>query len=244
MNSRLIKEVAHSYFPIALRAYNEWAGRHYKAKPVADIFRDIYQHNDFRGETSVSGPGSESVQTEKLRQELPQLLRRHNIFRLMDAPCGDLNWMPDVLERCPLEYTGADIVPDLIFGHEMRFRGRGLRFIRADITEDPLPVADTILCRDCLVHLSNELVLAALRNFQRSGTRLLLTTHFPATRANVDIVPGMWRAVNLQLAPFFLPPPLEMILEECTENDGTVADKTLALFDLSAWSAPAQANND
>ena len=50
--------------------------------------------------------------------------------------------------------------------------GRGAAEFRpqlllADITRDPLPRADAILCRDCLVHLSFANIAAAVDQFQR-----------------------------------------------------------------------------
>jgi len=39
-----------------------------------------------------------------------------------------------------------------------------------DITSDPLPRADVILCRDCLVHFSLADAQAAIGNFARSGS--------------------------------------------------------------------------
>jgi SAM-dependent methyltransferase len=234
MNSRMLKEMAHSYFPAVLRAYNAWVGRHYRAKPIADVFSEIHRNNHFKGTESICGPGSGAAQTEKLRRELPRFLERHGVKSLLDAPCGDLNWMLSVLEQYPVDYTGADIVGDLIRSHTEKFWSKQMRFIQADVTRDPLPRVDVTLCRDCLVHLSNELAVAALQNFRRSGTRFLLTTHYPATRVNVDIVPGMWRALNLQVPPFSMPAPVDLIVEECTEANGSVADKTLALFELTA----------
>src|ERR1051325_3452669 len=121
MNSRALKEMAHNHFPLALRMYNSWVGRRYKSKPVAQIFCEIHQNNHFKGDASISGPGSEWTQTEKLRGELPKLFARHEIRTLLDAPCGDLNWMPTVLRECAVDYTGADIVPELIQEHTERF---------------------------------------------------------------------------------------------------------------------------
>lgn len=72
----------------------------------------------------------------------------------------------------------------------------------ADITVNPLPTADLILCRDCLVHLSFAHIDAALANFRASGARWLLTTTFPMIEENVDCEDGDWRALNLTLPPF------------------------------------------
>ena len=100
----------------------------------------------------------------------------------------------------------------------------------ADITRDPLPRADAILCRDCLVHLSFENIAAALANFARSGSPWLVTTTFPELKANKDCEDGDWRALNFELAPFNWAPPAELLVEGCTEAEGGWADKS-----LGAW---------
>ena len=59
----------------------------------------------------------------------------------------------------------------------------------------------------------------------------LLTTTFSRTAANTDIVTGWWRPINLRLAPFGLPEPLQVIDDD--ESDDFYDDKVLALWDLA-----------
>jgi hypothetical protein len=49
---------------------------------------------------------------------------------------------------------------------------------------------------------------------------------------NADIEDGDWRMLNLERAPFNLPPPTDVLLEQCLENDGAYADKALGLWQL------------
>jgi hypothetical protein len=148
----------------------------------------------------------------------------------LDAPCGDGGWISAL--DIGLSYTGVDIVPELI--DDLRGRaeqaGTARSYLLADITRDPLPRADAILCRDCLVHLSFENIAAALANFARSGSAWLVTTTFPELKANIDCEDGDWRALNFELAPFNWGPPAELLVEGCTEADGGWADKS-----LGAW---------
>lgn len=81
------------------------------------------------------------------------------------------------------------------------------------MVEDDLPRGDAVLCRDALIHLSLTDILRALSNIRRSGAKYLLATSHETTSANTDIATGGWRSVNLTLAPFNLPPPLERIVE-------------------------------
>jgi hypothetical protein len=66
-----------------------------------------------------------------------------------------------------------------------------------------------------------------LANVTRSSVRYLLTTSFPGRNDNYDVVDGDWRALDLQAPPFSFPEPVVTIVEECEEEDGTYADKSL-----------------
>jgi hypothetical protein len=152
---------------------------------------------------------------------------------MLDAPCGDLFWMKEV----PLElerYIGADIVAALIVENTRRFGGPTREFRHLDITRDTLPRTDLILCRDCLVHLPVAAILAALKNFKRSGSRYLLTTTFTARADNPDIPAGQWRTLNLQAAPFNFPAPEQLVNERCTEGGGQYTDKSMGLWKIDA----------
>jgi hypothetical protein len=48
-----------------------------------------------------------------------------------------------------------------------------------DLVRDPLPRADAVLCRDCLIHLSLEEGRRAPENIRRSGAAYLLGNHVP-----------------------------------------------------------------
>lgn len=152
------------------------------------------------------------ARTEVIRRVLPDLLQRVGARSLLDAPCGDFNWMQHV-DLSGVDYLGADVVPDLIARNQQEHGGGARRFELLDVTRDPLPRVDVILCRDCLTHLSFEDIRATLRNFQRSGSRFLLaTTHSVAEHH--DIATGEFRMVNLQLPPIGLPPPTELVVED------------------------------
>src|SRR5262249_10854087 len=107
-------------------------------------------------------------------------------------------------------------------------------FRNLDVRRDELPQSDLIFCRDCLVHLTFQAALDALRNFKRSGSRYLLTTTYPgALKTNKQlIITGNWRLLDLTLPPFSLPAPIGIINEECTEPDD-LKEKSLGLWQLA-----------
>lgn len=197
--------------------------------PLNERFARIFTTNLWTAE-SRSGLGSELTATAGVRQQLPRLLETLGAATLLDMPCGDFGWLSTV--PLDLDYTGADIVGDLVARNEERFGGPGSRrrFVRLDLTTDPLPRADVVLCRDCLVHLSFAHIRQAFDNLRRSGSTWLLTTTFLDHHENVDIESGDWRILNLTQAPLGLPAPDAVLVEGCLEGDGAYADKALGLW--------------
>ena len=194
-------------------------------------FRDVFYNNRFGGRESVSGPGSSLEQTRIVRQELPKLIDELQIDTFLDAPCGDFNWMKEV-ELGVKKYIGADIVKDLIENNRKVYENEIRKFIVLDIVKDHIPVVDLIFCRDCFVHLTFKEITRSLRNIIRSKSKWLLTTTFVNLNSNEELSTG-WRAVNFQVPPFNFPPPVMIINEKCTEQDGKYFDKSLGLWKIN-----------
>lgn len=190
------------------------------------VFENIIDNNLWQGSESVSGTGSDLVQTFEIRKELPRIFRQYDIKSMLDIPCGDFYWMSEV-NLGTVKYIGADIVPSLI--QKNREKCNNI-FKVMDLIESPLPKVDLIFCRDCLVHLSFSEILKAIKNCKASGSKYLLTTSFP-NHGNIDIKTGGWRPLNLEVSPFGFN-PIDCINENCTENKGIYKDKSLLLFDL------------
>jgi hypothetical protein len=58
-----------------------------------DVFGEIYARNLWGDAQTRSGAGSSLAGTADLRAALGQLLRKRTMRVLLDAPCGDFNWM-------------------------------------------------------------------------------------------------------------------------------------------------------
>ena len=193
-------------------------------------FENIYKNNGFAGTESVSGEGSTLFQTRVIRDEIPKLLNELGVKKLLDVPCGDWHWMRHV-NLANIHYTGGDIVPTLIEQNNKNYGNENCNFQNLNIIVEPLPQADLILCRDCLVHLNFTEGLAALEQFRKSGSKWLLTTTFTERDSNIDLYEGdIWRPLNLEKPPFNLPKPERYIIEGCTEYSGVFSDKCLGLW--------------
>jgi SAM-dependent methyltransferase len=198
---------------------------------TADIFARIYRLRSWGDDESRSGPGSGLARTEAIRADLAALVRSLGVRTLLDAGCGDFHWM----QACDLglaSYIGVDIVDEVVRACAAQDARQGYDFECLDITRDPLPRVDLILCRDVLPHFSYADIHRALDNFVRSGSTWLLTNTFVDRDANADIATGDWRPINLERAPFLLPAPSFVIDERCHHTDGIYRDKRLALWDV------------
>jgi SAM-dependent methyltransferase len=196
------------------------------------IFTRIYEKGRWRSGGTPSGAGSTIEQTTEVRSQLPALLGRYGVRTVLDIPCGDFNWMKEL--AYPLDvYIGGDIVRSLIDRNRTAYASPKRHFEHLNLIGDSLPAVDLILCRDCWVHLANTQVLQAIENVRRSGATYLLATTYPRHTANTDIRAGNWRPVNLQAAPFNLPPPLEFLFETPQAVDHRWGDKSLGLWALA-----------
>jgi len=185
----------------------------------AAVFSEIHRTNAWRDPESVSGRGSTLARTTVITSQLPVLLQELNADSLIDAACGDFNWMRYV-DLGSIKYIGVDIVPALIARNRQLYQTDQRTFAVQDITKDRLPDADVILCRDCLIHLSFKSIKAAISNFKKtSAIYLLCTTHSTVTK-NTDCPDGSWRNINLLLPPFNFPPPVKLFVEDAELGKG------------------------
>lgn len=192
------------------------------------VFNQIYKRNFWDGDESISGKGSSMDETAKIRSSLKSIVSTYKIKSIADAPCGDFYWMRHV-DLTGIRYVGYDIVKEIVEKDIETYGSKTVRFEMLDIVTTPVAKSDLIICRDGLVHLSNDHVLAALRNFKKSGSKYLLTTTFPNVKTNEDIPDGMWRRIDLSKPPFNLGKPL-LLLNEGSKEDKT---KSIGLWKLS-----------
>ena len=196
---------------------------------LQERFERIYSTNLWSDPDSRSGVGSTLDSTAVLRAELPNALRELSARVLLDVPCGDFTWMKRV-DLSGVDYIGGDIVPSIIEENQRLHTTESRSFVHLELTRDKLPDADVLLCRDCLVHLSYANIRAVFANIARSNIRYVLMTSFPGRGGNYDVADGDWRALDFQAPPFSLPEPQLTIVEQCEEEDGSYADKSLVAW--------------
>lgn len=203
------------------------------------VLRDVFETKRWRGSDKGyrSGPGSSLEATRRVREQLPGLLRDFEVETFLDAPCGDWRWMQE-MDLDGIEYIGADISLELIEDVRARFAGPGVRFEHIDITSDPLPKADMMMCRDCLFHLKNRFRWGFFRNFADSEIPyLLMTMHHLQGNRPLGAV-GNFAAFSPKAEPFHFPEPLAMIHEgfDTLPTDWSRIEKPWHYKSLGLWS--------
>ncbi len=186
----------------------------------------IYKTNFWSSNESVSGYGSELKNTINIEKEIINIIKKYQIKSILDAPCGDFNWVKNILDK-ELSYIGGDIVQEIIDNNIRKFKSNNIKFIKLDITDESLPDSDLMICRDCLIHLSFQSIKLFFENFRKSNINYLLLTTYKMKDTtkeidNLDIPDGEYREIDLSKPPFYLPKPLEEILdkEEFNKNSG------------------------
>ena len=208
-----------------------------RLRPAGDhatVFSRIHREQHWGDGEGISGPGSTEARGAQFRDDLIATLRRLEVRVLLDAPCGTCAWTGPVADAVE-QYIGVDVVPAIVEANRVRHAGPRRAFLVADITRDPVPAADAILCRDALVHFPIVDVWRALARFRDSGARYLITTTFVERRVNAEIRTGRWRPLNLEAPPFLFPPPESTIDERC--DKAGARDKRLAVWRVAALPA-------
>ncbi len=166
-------------------------------------FNIIYKNNLWGSNESVSGGGSEIEYTKMLRSWLIDAVLRYKISSIVDAPCGDFNWMRLVIPKTNIQYFGYDIVENIINENAAKFKSPVTHFEVKNILEDSLPACDLLLVRDFLLHLSFADINKFLKNISRVNYKYILTTsnNVDQNFKNIDIKTGDARLINIFRSP-------------------------------------------
>ncbi len=110
------------------------------------------------------------------------------IRRVLDVGCGNGGMLEHIRRRLGLEVIGADLKPPA---------NSPIPIVRADVTSDALPQADVAISLCLAHHLTEEQVIALIRNVGKSCRRFII----------LDLVRSRLPLVLFRIAaPLVLPP--------------------------------------
>ncbi len=190
-----------------------------KKKTLSQKFLIINKINYWSDSESVSGPGSNKKNTKKLVSNINKIIKNYNIRSIVDAPCGDLNWMKNLLYKQNVKYVGIDIVANLIRLNKKKFSSNNISFYRSDITSKIMPDCDLLISRDFLFHLSYKDIKKFIKNLLKSNIKYFLTSNHSHPRhkkkfENKNIISGDFRKINLFDNPFNFEKKYEKIISD------------------------------
>ena len=179
------------------------------------IFYLIYKTNHWnryqkinKNNILVSGPGSipGSIQTKNIIDNLDFFIKKNNIKSILDMPCGDFSWMQDLIKKNNyINYTGYDIVEDIIFYNNKKYSKNNISFFCKDIVnETNFNNFDLVFIRDFFIHIDYVSINKILDNIKRSKVKFIACSNNNNAINNKDIAVGQHRKINLTIEPFYM----------------------------------------
>ena len=180
--------------------------------PTKDVMNQIYDLKLWGGAAFdfYSGTGSHDAKiiNPYLNTIIDFLESYNKSLVVCDLGCGDFN-IGKYLTSYAKTYIAIDIVENLINRNKKVFKEENLAFYCLDITKDELPLADCIILRQVLQHLSNAEIQNILIKLE-AYKYIILTEHIPLGNftPNKDIISGQGTrlkqqsGVNVLEAPF------------------------------------------
>ena len=110
-----------------------------------NIFKKIYSKNYWGSDQTVSGPGSNLINTTNICIDLPKIISKYKIKKIIDAHSGVFNWMKLVVDKLVIEYLGCDIVKELIDVNKKLYCSKKVNFAELDLIKQQLPDSDLLI---------------------------------------------------------------------------------------------------
>lgn len=187
---------------------------------------------------TANGPGSKIENTAAVRAWLPRIITTYTITSMLDAPCGDWNWMR-YTDLGDVHYIGYDVEPTILDIARARTAGRpNTEFRNINLlTARRLPKVDLIWCRDLAIHLPLDEAARLVAKFAKAAKYVAITNHPGADNYRDlppdghDNRPGYWsRGLDLEAAPFNLTRRVDSVAEAQDGTTGKIGQE-MVLFE-------------
>ena len=147
---------------------------------------------------------------------IKKFLHAHpEIIHVVDLGCGDFNVASQWINN-NIEYTGIDIVDDVVRFNKEQNSSENVNFMCLDIVDDELPDGDLCIIRQVLQHLNNKDVAKVLSKCKKYKY-VLITEHVtPEGKAlvfNADLYTGSATRFALKSGLYFDKSPFNLKLE-------------------------------
>ena len=198
-----------------------------KKKSVKEVFTEVYKKNTWGGEkgTFYSGAGTHNPNTLIYISRIADFIKENNIRQVVEIGCGDFTISKKITEQVDVEYTGVDVVSELVTYLDENYKNEKTRFCVLNAADDKLPDGNLVIIRQVLQHLSNgqiQKILSKLGKYKFA----LITEHVPITpdvEFNLDKIQGPHIRMRVNSGVFIDKPPFNCknvsVLFEYREDD-------------------------
>jgi len=169
-------------------------------KSNEEVFANIYRNrkwysNEADSDKFNSGNGSDKKYVIPYVTTVSEFIAKNNIKTVVDLGCGDFRASSLLVgNNRDIDYTGVDVVSDLIEYLDRKFREhKKVKFLHKDITKDELPKGELYLIRVVLQHLSNKEISKILRKIPAESFLIVTECQFldrEGIDPNIDKIRG------------------------------------------------------
>ena len=138
-----------------------------------DDWNTLYKNGGYGG--FGSGTGSILKNNLTLIEWLSTFIKRNNIQSMLDVPCGDMQWIPELLKKSQVKYLGIDYIDYLIESNQNSYPS--LTFLCKDILTDNFSTLnrfDLLLCKDLVQHCDKTELNSLLYNLKHINAKFKL----------------------------------------------------------------------
>lgn len=207
------------FYPIKFRVADILQNRTIK-KTFQEIYEKKYWDTPGNKGESLSGEGSILKNTVLIRKAITNILSGYKIKTMLDASCGDWNWMKEISGFLP-DYIGLDVVPSII-KNNLKYTTPNIRFVNeaslSFLKKAQNKGFDLILVRHTLEHLPTTYNIDLLKEVKRCTKYSLITSTLQDTpTTNKTKIFGGYAPINLLKTPYIeiLGKPLNQIDDYC-----------------------------
>jgi len=177
-----------------------------------ETFSAIYSSGTWGndGDEPYSGCGSDDAVSAPFVEVLRRVIVDKKVETVVDLGCGDYR-VGRKLADMAIDYTGIDVVPELVARNNEAFGSDRVRFLCRDITRDSMPGADLCVVRQVLQHLSNAQIKRALEQLE-PFRYVVVAEHHPARllRPNLDKDTGANTRIDFDSGVYLEHPPFSV----------------------------------
>jgi SAM-dependent methyltransferase len=160
----------------------------FAAQTREEVFNEVYRKKMWTGGSAKpSGAGSYGEMAEQYLHYIGRFIDSKAVDSIVDVGCGDFN-IGSKLSRYVKRYIALDVSSEIIERNKITYAElSNVEFQQLDACSDQIPLADLVIVRQVLQHLTNAEIEDLLSNVEKSGTKyvIIVEHHYDLDKSQV-----------------------------------------------------------